>query len=483
MKWATVGWLLGLVTCLAAAAMLAPMVLAIALGEPWQPFAAGAALGALVGGLALFLLRSPEPSLDHRSAFLVVTLAWLIACCTGAVPYLLSPEGGLGPVDALFESVSGFTTTGATVLPHLESQPRSLLLWRAMTQWIGGMGVMLIGVAILPVLGVGGMSLYKAEAPGPSKDKLVPRISETVKILWILYLGLTVIGVLALRFDGMSLFDALCHTMSAISTGGFSTHDRSLGYTSSGLILVTTTLLMVVGGTSFAVIHRALTRGLAWKENTEFRVYVGILLVASFIIAIDLRLGMAEQFPSSAVALEHAAFQVASIVTTTGYTTTDYDLWPSTSHAMLFALFFVGGMAGSTAGGVKVIRVVLFVRLALSHFFYLIHPRGVMRMKLGDRVVEPEVLNSVASFMAIWATLIMLGTVLFALLGLDLFTAFSASVTTLGNVGPAFQAVGPSYTWEFFEPAQKLLASSWMILGRLEVYTVLVIFTPGFWRF
>lgn len=483
MRWATVGLLLGVVVSLVAAAMLAPMGLAIALDEPWQPFAAGAAISATVGLFAIWRLRSTEPSLDHRSAFMVVALAWIVACCAGALPYLLSPDGGLSLVDALFESVSGFTTTGATVLSHLESQPRSLLLWRAMTQWVGGMGVMLIGVAVLPVLGVGGMSLYKAEAPGPSKDKLVPRISETVKILWVLYLGLSAVGVLALWLDGMSLFDALCHTMSAISTGGFSTHDRSFGDTGSGLILVTTTLLMVVGGTSFAVTHRALTRGLSWKENTEFRVYVGIFLIASLVIAIDLRSGMAEQFPSSAEALEHAAFQVASILTTTGFTTADYDLWPSTAHAVLFALFFVGGMAGSTAGGVKVIRLVLFVRLALSHFFHLIHPHGVMRIHVDDRVVEPEVLDSVASFMAVWASLIMLGTVLFALVGLDLFTAFTASLTTLGNVGPAFDALGPSYTWAYLGSPAKLLASSWMIMGRLEVYTLLVIFTPAFWRF
>ena len=244
MRLATVGWLLGLVASFAAGALLAPLGLALALGEPWRPFAVPAVIAAAAGGLTLWLLRGIEKSLDHRSAFLAVTLSWILACLIGALPFALSPDGTPTWIDALFESVAGFTTTGATVLSGLEMRPRSLLLWRALSQWIGGMGMVLIGVAVLPVLGIGGMQLYRAEAPGPTKDKLAPRISETARILWVLYLGLTLLGVGVLWLEGMTLFDAICHAMCAIATGGFSPHDASLGYTSSGLIHATVTVLM-----------------------------------------------------------------------------------------------------------------------------------------------------------------------------------------------------------------------------------------------
>jgi trk system potassium uptake protein TrkH len=411
-----------------------------------------------------------------------VTLSWLTACVLGAIPFLLSPQGTETWIDAVFESVSGFTTTGASVLSQLEQRPRSLLLWRSITQWIGGMGMVLIGVAVLPVLGIGGMQLYKAEAPGPTKDKIAPRISETAKILWVLYLGLTALGVLVFWLEGMPLFDAVCHAMSAISTGGFSTHDASLGHTSSRLTHWTVTALMLLGGTSFAVLHRTLTRGLPWAENVELRAYVVIFVLAALVITIDLRLGMPEVYASNLDALEHASFQAASILTTTGFTTTDYDLWPSASHAALFLLFFMGGMAGSTAGGVKVIRVVLWLRQSLSQFFQLVHPRGVASMKLGKHLVEPAVLQSVGSFIALWTALLGLGTLLFSFFGMDLLTGFATSITTLGNVGPGFAGIGPSNTFAFLEPGAKLVAALWMILGRLEIYTVLVILTPGFWR-
>ena len=479
----TIGWLLGLVLALVSIAMLAPLMLALALGEAWQPFGAAIAVEALVGGVLLLTLRHRARGLDHRSAFLAVALSWVMACLAGSVPYALSPDLGLPLVDALFESFSGFTTTGATVLSDLESKPRSLLLWRALTQWIGGMGVVLIGVAVLPILGIGGMALYKAEAPGPSKDKLVPRISETARILWSLYLGLTVLGIVALKLAGLSLFDAVCHAMCATATAGFSTHDASFGHFSSGWVRLTGMVLMVLGATSFAVLHRTLTRGIPWSASLELRAYVALLVIGSAILALDLRAERPEEFASTLEALDQASFQVVSIATTSGFTSTDYDAWPTFSKSLLFMLFFVGGMAGSTAGGVKLVRVVLLVRHALAQFFYLSHPRGVRSLKLDGRVVDGNTLQSVAAFAGMWGVLTLVGMLAFAATGLDMFSALSASAASLGNVGPGFAAVGPANTWQALAAEAKLIACVWMILGRLELYTVLVLFTPGFWKF
>ena len=478
----TVFALSGLVAGLVALSMAAPGVVALVLGEPWAPFAAEALLGAAVTAAAYRWLAARTLTLDHRSAFLVVTASWLFACLVGAVPFLFAPLAGLSPVDALFESVSGFTTTGATVLTGLETRPRSILLWRAMTQWLGGMGIVLIGVAVLPLLGVGGMSLYKAEAPGPTKDKLAPRISETAQILWKLYLGLTALAIVLLWLDGFTVFDSINHAMCAISTGGFSTHDASLGFTDSWLARWTTPGLMILGGTSFAVLYRSLTRGVPWRESPELRAYVALLLVGTLLIAGDLSLNMADEFPSTLEALDHAAFQTASILTTTGFVTRNYDLWPAASHGVLLIVLLIGGMAGSTAGGPKVIRVLISLRQVLAQFFYLIHPRGVIAVRLGGKTLDDAVLASVAGFMALWVALILLGTLGFAFAGMDLLTALTATATTLGNVGPAFAGVGPSGTWADLSNATKLLAAVWMILGRLEVFTVLIILAPAFWR-
>ncbi len=482
MRVRTIGWLLGQVSALVGGTLLIPLVVALALGEPWQPFAAAVTVAGALGGGALLAFRRGERSLDHRSAFLAVTLSWLLACCIGAIPLRVPGGLELTAVDAIFESISGFTTTGATVLSGLDAMPRSLLLWRSIMQWIGGLGMVLIGVAVLPVLGVGGMQLYKAETPGPTKDKLAPRIAETAKLLWGIYLALTAVGALALWLGGMSVFDALCHAMCAVATGGFSTHDASLSYTNSAVLHGTMTLLMLVGGTSFAVLHRALTRGLPWSENPELRVYLGIFAAAALILTLDLRFGRSEDFGTTGVALQHATFQAASILTTSGFSVADYDLWPGASRAVLLLLFFVGGMAGSTSGGIKVVRCVLFLRLAFSQFFRLVHPHGVSTLKLGHRVVDDSVITSVASFVALWALLIGVGTVLFASQGIDLLTAASISSASLGNVGPGFGGIGPSHTYAPLEDGVKLISAAWMILGRLEIYTVLVIFTPAFWR-
>ena len=478
----TIGWLLGLLLSLLSAALLTPLLMALSMGEPWVPFALTIAAGVAIGAALLGALRKAKRSLNHRSAFLAVTLSWLVACVLGAVPYALHPALELPLTSAFFESTAGFTTTGATVLSGLDLLPRSLLLWRCMTQWLGGMGMVLLGVAVLPMLGVGGMSLYRAEAPGLSKDKITPRIAETAKLLWLLYFALTLIDMGLLYLGGMSIFDSVCHAMTTIATGGFSTHDRSFGYTDSAYIHAVTTIGMLLGGTSFAILHRALTRGISWSDHPELRLYLGIFALATFLIAIDLRIAMPDRFTDASESIEHAAFQAASILTSTGYSSDDFARWPPLSQAILFALFFVGGMAGSTAGGVKVIRVLLMGRFAFSQFFRLVHPHGFSAMKLGTRIVDDAVLHSVASFMAMWIGLLLAGTIVLAMQGTDTFTSLNAAAVTLGNIGPGLGEIGPSHSWAAFTPEAKLTLSALMVLGRLEIYTALVILTPGFWR-
>ncbi len=478
----TILWLVGVVLSVVALAETAGLVTAVALGEPWQPFAISVGLGLVLAGLCLFPARRSELSLDHRSAFMAVTLAWVSACLLGAIPLYQNEALGIPLVDALFESTSGFTTTGATVLSGLDHMPRSVLLWRSLSQWLGGMGMVLLGIAVFPILGLGGMQLFKAEAPGPTKDKLTPRIAETAKLLWVLYFGLTAIDAGLLYLGGMTPFDAICHSMTTIATAGFSTHDDSLGFYNSGYINVVTSIFMLLGGTSFAILHTSLIRGIPWADHPELRLYFGIFALAVVLVTLDLRFASAAEYPDTASALENAVFQVASILSTTGYTTRDYDLWPPLSHAVLLMLFFVGSMAGSTGGGVKVIRVLLLARLAFSQFFRLVHPHGYGTIKVGGIAVDDEALKGAVGFVGMWILVLGIGMALIALLGSDIFTSFAAAAVTLGNIGPGMGGVGPAHTYEHFGPAAKLVMIGLMILGRLEIYTALVILTPGFWR-
>ncbi len=482
MKIKTVGWLLGVVWSSLGGILLVPLLLSLARDEPWQPFALTVAATVAGGAFLLITLRNAERSLDHRSTFLAVTLIGLSLCTLGAFPLALYQTPHFSLVDALFESTSGFTTTGATVLSGLDGMPHSLLLWRSIMQWLGGMGMVILGVAILPLLGVGGMQVYRAEAPGHTKDQMTPRIAETARLLWMLYPALTLATGILYFANGMTLFDAICHSMTTAATGGFSTHDASLGHFDSGSINLIATVAMIAGGTSFAVLYRALTGNLTWSEQPELRAYIGILALATLLITADLMIGMPQEFGSLPLALEHAAFQTASVLTTAGFATRNWEHWPVLSQVVLFVLFFVGGMAGSTSGGVKVLRIVLLARLALAQFFRLLHPRAVNLVRLGDRIIEDEILVSSLGFIGMWLLLLATGAFLLSLWGADFFDSLSTAAVTLGNIGPGFGAVGPSHTYAPFAPGAKLVMSALMFLGRLEIYVALIMLTPAFWR-
>jgi trk system potassium uptake protein TrkH len=345
------------------------------------------------------------------------------------------------------------------------------------------MGMVIFGVAILPLLGVGGMGLYKAEAPGPTKDKMTPRIAETAKLLWVIYLGLSLLAGGLFYLQGMTAFDAVNHAMTGIATGGFSTHDLSLGYYDSASIRLVATGAMLVAGTSFAVLHRALTGELSWSEQPELRAYVGILCLATAVLTLNLWIQMPEQFPSLLAALGDAAFQAVSILTGTGYASADFDSWPPISHAVLFVLFFSGGMAGSTSGGVKVLRVMLLWRVAMLQFFKLAHRRGVAVVRLGAHTLDDRILLSSLGFIVMWLALLAVGTLALAAGGADPLTSLSAAAVSLANIGPGFGEVGPSRTFATLGSGSKLVLEALMILGRLEIYTVLVVLTPRFWRY
>jgi trk system potassium uptake protein TrkH len=459
--------------------LLAPLLLAVTLAEPWHPFAVAIAVAFGGGGVLLWTMRRADRTLDHRSGFLAVSAIWTSVCVLGAVPYT---QAGLPLADAVFEATSGFTATGSTVLSNLDVRPRSFLLWRSLTQWLGGMGMVLFGVAILPLLGVGGMQLYRAEAPGLSQEKLAPRIRGTATILWVIYAGITALAVILYALGGMSLFDAVCHAMTTVSTAGFSTHDRSLGHFDSAYLHSVSTALMLAGGTSFPILYRSMTTGISWRNEPELRAYLAIFAIATVLIGFDLLNEQRDQFRTVSGALRHAAFQSASIMTTTGYTTRSFDQWPALSQGVLFLLFFVGGMAGSTSGGIKVNRIVLLFRLSFAQLFRLVHPRAVSVVRVGDRIIDDLIVSSLIGFLALWLILLATGTLLVSFHGPDIFTSFCAAAVTLGNIGPGLAGVGPSHTFEPLAPGAKAVLSMLMLLGRLEIYTLAVVLTPAFWR-
>jgi trk system potassium uptake protein len=421
-----------------------------------------------------------KPVLSHRTGYLFVTLAWIFSTALGAVPFVLSGFVASYPA-AYFETMSGFTTTGASILTDIESLPRSLLLWRATTHWLGGMGIVVLTVAIFPLLGLSGKSLMEAEAPGPSVDKFTPRLSQTAKILWLLYLGMTVIEIVLLMFGGMSLFDATAHTFATMATGGFSTRNISVAAFNSGYIDFIITLFMLLAGMNFSLFWRLLRGDIRETlKDTEFRAYWAIFLAATAIMVFDLwRTGTYQSIGS---AVRFASFQASSILTTTGFATADYLKWPALSQTMLFGLMFIGGCAGSTGGGVKVSRLVTLLKMGFSEMRYLLNPRGVYGVFVGGQYLRKNVVYDIAAMVFLYFLTAFVSTIVMATGGYDIMTSLTATMACLGNIGPGFSLVGPMYNYSFLPDYLLWWLSFTMLLGRLEVYTVLVLFTKAFWR-
>ena len=460
----------------AGALLVCAVVAAVLRDGSFDSLALSTLITAVFGGLARYLTHVPD-DINFREAFAMVSFSWTAVAIAGALPYLLS--GAIpAPAEALFESMSGFTTTGSTVLPDIEAVAPGILLWRSVTQWLGGMGFIVLGVAILPYLGVGGMQLFRLEAPGPTADRLRPRIQETAKLLWQVYVALTLVLVVLFLIGGMSVYDAVNHALTTMPTGGFSTRNASMGAFSPYIQWVTI-LFMYLAGVSFTLHYRTLGRGpgIYWRD-TEWRLYTGIILVGTAAVAFMIG---DQQIPIEQV-IRDATFQVVSIVTTTGFGSADFALWSPAAQGLLFLLFFVGGMAGSTSGGMKMIRVLLVLKHAWIEIRKQLHPRAVFVPKVGGKPVREHVMLNVLGFILIYMMLFGLGTLAMASLGLSLPAAAGAAATTVSNVGPGLAELGPVENFGDVPWQGHLILTFLMLVGRLEIYTVLLLFHPALWK-
>jgi len=437
----------------------------------------------LVFGLVSYHLTKFKGEISSREGFAIVTFAWTGAAIFGALPYLFT--GVIeGFIPAVFESMSGFTTTGATVFTAIEDLPHGILFWRSFTHWLGGMGIIVLAIAILPYLGVGGMQLFKAEVPGPTPERLRPRITQTAKLLWYVYLGMTVLQTILLMFGGMDLFDASTHTFATLATGGFSTKNASIAHFQSPYIHYVIILFMYLAGINFALHFRAVTGHLDYFKDHEWRFFTLLLLSAAGALLVLNLVGGA--YPLTPGGVEHAfrdgLFQATSIGTTTGFVTADYELWVPAAQMIIFVLFFTGGMAGSTGGSMKSVRVLLLLKQTAMELRKHLHPRAVLLARVGRRVVKEEVLANVLGFVILYALLFLAGAMVLALLGVDFLTALGASAATVGNIGPGLGGVGPTDHYGWMSDSSLTVMSFLMLVGRLEIYTVLLLFHPETWR-
>jgi len=429
------------------------------------------------GGL-LWKFTPRDRELKTREGFAVVTFGWIFLAVFGALPYLLT-DFEISFTDAFFETMSGFTTTGATILTDVEALPHGVLFWRSLTHWLGGMGIIVMSLAILPMLGIGGMQLFKAEVPGPSVDKLQPRIQDTAKILWGVYFLLTFIETVLLKLGGMSVFDSLCHTFGTMATGGFSTKNAGIGFYQSAYIEYVITIFMILAGTNFALHYRALKgRFRSYADNSEFRFYFGVILFVTSFVFLDLLLRGLYGFSG---AFQKAIFQVTSLITTTGYHSADYEAWPVSSQLILITVMFFGGCAGSTGGGIKIVRIYLIIKYGFMQFKKLIHPHAVIPIRMGHKPVPAEAISDILGYVLLYFSILVVASILMSLMGLDLVTSVSTVISSLSNIGPGVGTIGPTENFAHIPGAGKWLLSFLMLVGRLEIYTVLVIFTRNFW--
>lgn len=473
--------ILGLLLTLFSVAMLPPLLLAIlADDETVSAFIYAFAITLLCGVVLWFPVRRIRRDLRIRDGFLVTALFWSVLGLFGALPFALTESLNIGVTDAIFESVSGLTTTGATVLTGLDNLPRSILLYRQLLQWLGGIGIIVVAVAVLPMLGIGGMQLYRAETPGPSKDsKLTPRITETARFLFTIYMAMTTLCALAYAGAGMSSFDAVCHAFATVAIGGFSTHDASMGYFESDAIYLVSTVFMLIAALNIGLHYTAFyRRSLAgYAQDSEAKFFAGAMVVCATITCVYLAQSATLSANESVV---HGLFQAVSITTTAGFTTQDFSIWPSFLPVMLLMFSFMGGCVGSTGGGIKVMRLMLIYKQGIRELKQLVHPHAVIPLKVGNRRVEATVVSAVWSFFAVYTFAFIVIMLLLMATGLDFLTAFSAVAAALNNLGPGLGEVAANYG-AIRDFAKGVLCFA-MLLGRLEVFTLLVLFTPMFWR-
>ncbi|WP_144669364.1 TrkH family potassium uptake protein [Dokdonia sp. Hel_I_53] len=453
---------------------------------------AAALITAFVGVSLMFLTRGHEKEVKKREGYIIVTFGWLFMSLSGMLPYLFS--GAIPTLaNAFFETISGYTTTGATILTEIEALPKSILFWRSTTHWIGGMGIIVLAIAILPLLGIGGMQLFAAEAPGPSADKLHPRITDTAKRLWLIYFGFTILETIFLKLAGMSFFDAANHAMSTLSTGGFSTKNASVAHwNDKPLIQYIIIFFMLLAGTNFVLSYFAF-KGRIQRilKDEEFRLYMSFVIGFSIIAATVMYLNA--DFTLSSIdhpmvlgraesAIRHGLFQVLAVITTTGFVTADYTMWTPFLTIIFFGLMFLGGSAGSTSGGIKVVRHLLTIRNAFVEFKRTLHPNAILPVRYNTRSVDRSIIYNILAFFILYMLSWIVGASVLGSLGLDFRTALGGAASALGNVGPAFGSLGPVDNYGWLPVGAKWWMAFLMLIGRLELFTVLILLTPFFWR-
>lgn len=471
-------------------ALLVPIIIDLIYQEDtWHTFLYSASIAFVVGAGLYYSFRT-EHELRIREGFLVVSLTWLFLSLVGALPFVIS---GVIPsyTDAVFETMSGLTTTGATIMggttsdgfqnPQIEALPMSILFWRSLAHWLGGMGIIVLSLAILPLLGVGGMQLFQAESPGPTADKLTPRVQETAKLLWVIYVAFTAAEFLLLWLHpAMDWFDAINHAFATLATGGFSTKNGSIAAFDSVYVDIIITLFMFFAGINFAM-HFRLMRGdtQSFFDNRETRFYTLITFIAIMVISFSLWL-----FDNYSIgsALRYGAFQAVAIITTTGFGTDDYELWYSFGAFFLFLLFFTGGCAGSTGGGPKMIRWMIIIRNSYREIKQIVHPKAVLPIRIGDKTVDPNIQRTVLSFFVLYLLVFALGALIMATMGYGIESAIGASIACLGNIGPGWGEFGPTDNFAQIPYIGKWVLILMMMIGRLEIFTVLIILTPAFWK-
>ena len=473
--------ILGLLLMLFSTTLLPPVLVSLWYADgAYYTFVTAFFITLGIGIVSWFPVRNNRRDMRMRDGFIVVVLFWFVLGAIGALPFMLSVNPHLTLTDSLFESISGLTTTGATVITNLEALPRSILYYRQQLQWLGGMGIVVLAVAVLPLLGIGGMQLYRAETPGPVKDtKLTPRIAETAKALWYIYLGLTIACALSYWAAGMQAFDAIGHAFSTVSIGGFSTHDASIGYYNSTLIEMIAVVFMLISGVNFALHFMAFRSRSVWGylRDSEFRFYLSLLFTVTLIVTIYL--AYSHTYENWQEAFTDALFQSVSIGTTSGFTTAEYYNWPGFVAMLLLFTSFVGGCAGSTGGGIKVIRFLLLIKQGAREILRLIHPAAQIPIRIGGQTVPYRVVDAIWGFFALYVASFIMMYLALAMTGLDLMTAYSAVAASINNLGPGLAGVGANYA-DINDIAKWILCFA-MLLGRLEIFTLLVILSPAFW--
>ena len=481
--------ILGAILTLTGFTMMVPALIAWGYNEP-DLVGHLQSMGICMGiGIPVWLFTRKSRSLNNKDGFVIVTLSWLLVALAGAMPFYLS---GAIPnfTDAWFESMSGVTTTGATIignpntLPHLpngiESLTHGVLYWRSFIQWIGGMGIIVFTIAILPLLGVGGVQLFKAEVPGPVSDKIRPRVKETAKILWMVYVGLTAAEAILLSISGMSWFDAICHAFTTLPTGGFSTQNASIAAYANPAIHYIIILFMFIAGVNFFLHFRSLTGNIKISfKDPEFLAYIGITFAATLFIFLNIASAQGEWTHDNFLS---SLFQSVSILTTTGYSSADYEIWPFFSQYLILILMFIGAMGGSTGGGMKVARIILLVKYAATETRRMLHSRAIIPIRIGDRYIGEDVVRNTLGFFLFYISIFGITALILTTLNLDIESAIGAAASAIGNIGPGLGAFGPTDNYALLHPMGKWMLTFCMLLGRLEIFTIMVLFSRTFWK-